>query len=229
MSMRKCIAFFLVLALLLLPGCKPRANTAFDPNPDGTLGPFRWGMTWTEAARADKRIADEFPEAWLGYPEAARKGPYFTITDGTFLGYKAVIELYFERLPEEGEDAPMRLVQMQARMLRSEEEPDYIPQVVSLTEACFPRELRAADDLCWTSAETFGDRVGMDRLAKEHPCWAENSLEWLGAKPLWSVTLQAPDGPADVYGSQASAVGHREFLYTAQGYYQVRAELLRGK
>ena len=230
--MRTCIVFLLVLALVLvLPGCgKKEPAPEYSLDPDGTLGPFRWGMTWVGAARADQRIAEEFPEARLGYGEAAGTGSSFRLklSGAVFLGHKANIVLFFQRFPEEGEGAPMRLSMIQANMMLEEGEWDYISLVAARMEACSPAPV-PAEAGGWGSGKTLRDRVSRDRLREAYPTRGEESLDYLAERPLWTVTVQRLDGPADMYGSQTAASGHREFTYTATGYCQVLADILTGR
>ena len=231
--MRRCIALLLILALVLvcLPSCgKKEPAPEYSLNPDGTLGPFRWGMTWTAAARADQRIADEFPEARLGNAEATGKGSSFRLilSDAVFLDHRADIELFFQRFPEEGEGAPMRLSMIRAYMMLEEGEPDYIPLAAARMEAGSPAPV-TAEDGSWVSGKTIRDRVSRDKLREAHPEMGEESLDYLAARPLWTVTVQSLKDPADVYGSQTAASGHRKFTYTATGYSQVLADILTGR
>ena len=231
--MRRCTAFLLVLALVqvCLPSCgKKEPAPEYSLNPDGTLGSFRWGMTWTAAARADQRIADEFPEARLGYAEATGKGSSFRciLSDAVFLGHRADIDLFFQRFSEEGEGAPMRLSMIQANMMLEEGERDYISLVAARMEACSPAPV-PVEAGSWGSGKTLRDRVSRDRLREAYPTRGEESLDYLAERPLWTVTVQSLDGPADVYGSQTAVSGHREFTYTATGYCQVLADILTGR
>lgn len=228
--MRKAAAFLLLFALLLLPGCGNRAPKDDRPltlNPDGTLGPFRWGMTWVGAARADQRIAEEFPEARLGYGEAAGTGSSFRLklSGAVFLGHKADIVLFFQRFPEEGEGAPLRLSMIQANMTLAEGEPDYISMAAARMEDDSPAVV-TAEGSSWVSGKTLGDRVSRDRLREAQPGRGEESLDWLTSQPLWSVTVQSQDVPAVIYGSRTASGEHREFTYTATGYLQVLADIL---
>ena len=222
--MRKFYAFLLILALALLPGCGNRAPTSFTPNRDGTVGRFRWGMTVEQACQADERIAAEHNDPrWPDEHTAKAESYRCNIDEVEFLGKTTSLVLFFCRIPSEGAEAPLRLTQIRAVLFLEEGDPDYTPLVAKQVSS----RLKETAEGLWESAETLGDRVPRSALAELYPDWGEETLDRFCANPLCSVQVQSLNGPIDVYGTESSTTGYREFYYTAAGYYQVLGEILK--
>ena len=215
--MRKCIAFLLLLALILglLSGCGRKAPADEGPlgiNPDGTIGLLRWGMTREEAEKADRRIVfSTGPETPAG------------VWNGEFLEHQAGMALHFRSFPEEGENAPERLWLIRVSFNLERGEPDYIP-IVGAYFTGEPAE-RSYGYGGWASTETLEDRVPMERLEALYPEGVENGQI---TQPLWQAGAISTIGPQDA-GGIPSQIGDREFSYNAVGYLQVIAELLKGR
>lgn len=223
--MRKAIAFLLILALLLLPGCGNRTSKDFTPNRDGTVGRFRWGMTLAQACRVDERIAARFPTRVERPDENVPEGELFRLPleEVTFLGHPASLVLWFQRLPEPKKDDLLRLTRIDAYMFLKDGEPDYIPRVGD----CFSGNTMASTgEDSWASPKTLEDKVGRQTLEKTYPTWSAESLDRIAVQPLYSVHAESLNGPRDVFGSTRATDGDREFNYIAVGYYAALAEAL---
>ena len=105
--MRRLLAMLLVFALLLLPGCgKTVKPPQYNLNPDGTVDNLRWGMTYAQAARMVKQIAQEHPDAWLGDEPEGTEATVF-MPQGTILGYgTGYVHLIFRHFTAEGKRSP---------------------------------------------------------------------------------------------------------------------------
>ena len=101
--MRRLLALLLVFALLLLPGCgKTEKTPQYNLNPDGTVDSLRWGMTYAQAARKVKQIAQEHPDVWWGYEPEGTEVTVF-MPQGTFLDYwTGYVHLIFRHFTAEG-------------------------------------------------------------------------------------------------------------------------------
>ena len=86
--MRRLLVLLLVLALVLLPGCGRRVQPTpeYSLNPDGSPDRLRWGMTYTQAARLVKQIAQDHPDARWGWYEPTRTELTVGLQNGHFLG-----------------------------------------------------------------------------------------------------------------------------------------------
>ena len=215
-----------ILVLAMLAGCtgklevKPTPTPAdLRPNPDGTLGNLRWGMTWEEAGRADGRIV--FPEdaAPKGKDNKLDERPDVLIQGVDFLGHTADLELAFEYF---GEEKQPRLTMLRVLLFLKDGEPDYIP----LVGECIDAANRDVGE--WTSPETLGETVSREALKEFYPDWAEEDLDTIAARPLWFAFVQSLNGPSDVYGFETVTTGDREFTYFAAGYSQVQAQVMAG-
>ena len=221
--MRKLLAFLLILALALLPGCGNRAPTSFTPNGDGTVGRFRWGMTVAQAARVDSRLAEVLPDPEWPDNTIPEGGSWrWDIPDIEFLGHTSSLVFTFQRFPAEGGDAPLRLVRISAFLFLADGEPDYIPLVGEKVSS----RMKETAVGCWDSVETLGDRISRSVLTAKYPDRTEEELDTLSLNPLRSVHVLSTDGPADGAGFGHAVTGDREFTYYATGYYQVLAEAL---
>ncbi len=223
--MRKAIAFLLILALLLLPGCGNRTPKNFTPNRDGTLGRFRWGMTIAQACRVDERIAAMYPTRVEQTDENVPEGELFRLTleEVTFLGHPAGLVLWFQRLPEQEKDDLLRLTRIDAYMFLKDGEPDYIPRVGARFSG---NTMAPTGEDSWASPKTLEDKVGRQTLEKTYPTWSVESLDRIALQPLYSVHVESLNGPRDVFGSTRATDGDREFNYIAVGYYAALAEAL---
>ncbi len=221
---KKRLLLLLLLLSVTLSGCGGRSPKRFSPNPDGTVGRFRWGMTIAEACQADERIAAEHNDPrWPDEHTAEGERYRCNIDEVDFLGHPTSLELYFRRIPSEGAEAPLRLTQIRAVLFLEEGDPDCIPLVAKRVSS----RLKETAEGLWESAETLADRVPRSALAECFPSWSEENLDTYSASPLCSVQVQSLSGPADVCGTESSTSGYREFYYIAVGYYQVLGEILK--
>ncbi len=239
--MRRCVVFLLIF-LLLLPGCAGRQAAALEPNRDGTLGKLRWGMTPEEAAKADSRVRFS--------PKAAEDGSVpedreFVTEEVRFLDHTAALKLFFHRYRQEGENAPLRLYQITLWFRCGEGDPDC---TLLLTQALGEKNLREVYDAPrwdrdgnfrfhrarelpeieqgWRSEETLSDRVSWEAVEAAYPTLTEEQLaERYYGDPLFRITVQSYD--PETFTSTGS--GERQFGYLAQGRYLVLAELLEGR
>lgn len=221
---KKRLLLLLLLLSVTLSGCGGRSPKQFSPNPDGTVGRFRWGMTIAEACQADERIAAEHNDPpWPDEHTAEAESYHCNIDEVEFLGKTTSLVLFFCRIPSEGAEAPLRLTQIRAVLFLEEGDPDY----TSLVAKQVSSRLKETAEGLWESPETLGDRVPRSALAEFYPDWGEETLDRFCANPLCSVQVQSLNGPIDVYGTESSTTGYREFYYTAAGYYQVLGEILK--
>ena len=213
--MRKAVAFLLLFALLLLPGCGNRAPKDDRPltlNPDGTLGNLRWGMRYAEAVNADSRIR-------LGTSD----DPNLNICEVEFLGKRWTLSLTFgppATMAGYVGDGVSRLGRMTLSPL---EEGSWEELVEPLEAVLGPRNITARyvgpewDEegrftcssheglpkwaWAWESAETMGSRLTDRELAAAYP-YAEdlNALRW--GTPLFTVYFQYRDARDNWYSYQ---------------------------
>ena len=213
--MRRSLAFLLVLALLLLPGCGPKAQKADGPltlNPDGTLGNLRWGMRYAEAFHADSRIIP-----------GTGGDPNLESCTVEFLGKQWTLTLVFgasAHMSGHVRDGVRRLTRLELSPLEGgswEElvEPleavlgprNITARYVSPTWdeegnfSCLTRERIPQWAWAWTSGETMGDLLTEKELAAAYP-YAEDLNASRFGTPLFTLYFQYWD-----------AVGHWTYSY----------------
>lgn len=208
--MRRLLALLLVFALLLLPGCGKRADPprAYTLNPDGTVDNLRWGMTYAQAARRVKQIAQEHPDAWWGYEPEGTEVTVF-MPQGTFLGFwTGYVHLIFRHFTAEGSRSPLRLAEIRA---------SFSPEA-ELEDLCFRAEealtlMEPKSAWSWTSPETLGDRASREAIDEAYKGYTEEFIQRKCDTPLYTVSVSNAE------------YGHK--LLTANGYYAVLAEILK--
>lgn len=188
--MRKAVAFLLILALLLLPGCSKTEETPrYTLNPDGTIGDLCWGMTFTEAARAEKSIAHIYPgAAFLGSQPTDKSSLRIRLPNGEFLGTGAhVVELSFQRISKERKETPpLRLTEIRILVIRKTEETglaDWAGACLTLME---PTAINT-----WTSVGTLGDRVPRDVLQEAFRDNTEAYIDSLCGVALYTASASS--------------------------------------
>ncbi len=200
--MRRLLALLLVFALVLLPGCRRRAlpKPEYTLNPDGTVDSLRWGMTYAQAARTVKQIAQEHPDAWLGDEPEGTKATVF-MPQGTILGYgTGYVHLIFRHFTAEGKRSPLRLAEIRV---------SFYPEA-ELEDLCFRAEealtlMEPKSAWSWTSPETLGDRASREAIEKTYRGYTEESVQRKCDTPLYTVPV--------------SYAEYRHKLLTANRYY----------
>ena len=212
--MRRLFSILLMVFLLLLPGCSKTEETPhYTLNPDGTIGDLRWGMTFTEAARAEKGIADIYPgAAFLGLQPTDKSILPIHLPKGEFLGIDTpvIVELYFQRISKErNQTPPLRLTEIRIFIVS-------ITEKVDLTDwagACLTRMEPATEQTAinaWTSAETLGDRVPRDILQKAFRYNTEAFIDSLCGKALYTASADTATRlfTGGYYQALAAALGY---------------------
>lgn len=205
--MRRLLALLLVFALLLLPGCSKTEETPqYNLNPDGTVDNLRWGMTYAQAARTVKQIAQEHPDAWWGYePEGTEVTVFMPL--GAFLGYwPGYVHLIFRHFTAEGKRSPLRLAEIRVSFSPEAELEDLCSRAEEALTLMEPKSAWS-----WASPETLGDRASREAIGKTYRGYTEESVQRKCDTPLYTVSVSNADG-------------HK--LLTANGYYAVLAAIL---
>lgn len=205
--MRRLLALLLVFALLLLPGCSKTEETPqYNLNPDGTVDNLRWGMTYAQAARTVKQIAQEHPDAWWGYePEGTEVTVFMPL--GAFLGYwPGYVHLIFCHFTAEGKRSPLRLAEIRVSFSPEAELEDLCSRAEEALTLMEPKSAWS-----WASPETLGDRASREAIEKTYRGYTEESVQRKCDTPLYTVSVSNADG-------------HK--LLTANGYYAVLAAIL---
>lgn len=207
--MRRLLALLLVFALLLLPGCGKRADSprAYTLNPDGTVDNLRWGMTYAQAARRVKQIAQEHPDAWWGYePEGTEVTVFMPL--GVFLGYwPGYVHLIFRHFTAEGKRSPLRLVEIRVSFSPEAELEDLCSRAEAALTLMEPKSAWS-----WTSSDTLGDRASREAIEETYRGYTEEFIQRKCDMPLYTVSV--------------SYAEYRHKLLTANGYYAALAEIL---
>ena len=208
--MRRLLALLLVFALLLIPGCgKKRADPPrkYTLNPDGTIDSLRWGMTYVQAARTVKQIAQEHPDVWWGYEPEGTEVTVF-MPQGTFLDYwTGYVHLVFRHFTAEGKRSPLRLTEIRV---------SFYPEA-ELEDLCSRAEealtlMRTKTAWSWTSSETLGDRASREVIEEIFKGYTEEFIQQKCDMPLYTVSV--------------SNTEYRHKLFAANGYYAALAEIL---
>ena len=245
--MRKLLALLLILALLLLPGCSPKARKDDSPltlNPDGTLGNLRWGMRYAEAANADSRIL-------LG----SDRDPNEDSCVVEFLGRRWTLTLCFEaigRLDGYVQDEVHRLTRL---VLNPLEAGNWAELVEPLEAVLGPRNITARytnpewDEegrfscsaqeglpqwaWAWGSRETLGSRLTDRELAAAYP-YAEDLSALRCGTPLFTVYFVYRDARENWYDYQTLQTTHLPAvletelpILVMEGGYAVEAQLIK--
>ena len=208
--MRRLFSVLLMVFLLLLPGCGNRAPKDDGPltlNPDGTVDSLRWGMTYAQAARKVRQIAQEHPDAWWGYePEGTEVTVFMPL--GVFLGYwPGYVHLIFRHFTAEGKRSPLRLVEIRVSFSPEAELEDLCSRAEAALTLMGPKSAWS-----WTSPETLGDRVSRESIEEAYRGYTEEFIQRKCDMPLYTVSV--------------SYAEYRHKLLTANGYYAALAEIL---
>ena len=205
--MRRLLALLLVFALLLLPGCSKTEETPqYNLNPDGTVDNLPWGMTYVQAARTVKQIAQEHPDVWWGYEPEGTEVTVF-MPQGTFLDYwTGYVHLVFRHFTAEGKRSPLRLTEIRVSFYPETELEDLCSRAEEALTLMEPKSAWS-----WASPETLGDRASREAIEKTYRGYTEESVQSKCDTPLYTVSVSNADG-------------HK--LLTANGYYAVLAAIL---
>ena len=206
--MRKCTSFILVLVLLLLTGCSRTEKTPqYTLNPDGTVGKLRWGMTYAQAARRVKQIAQEHPDAWWGYEPEGTEVTVF-MPQGALLGHwTASVRLIFRHFTAEGKRSPLRLAEIRIAFSPDAELEDLCSRA---EEALTLMGLKT--QWSWAALETLEDRASREAIAEAYKGYTEEFIQRKCDMPVYTVSVSYTD--------------YQHKLLTASGYYAVLAEIL---
>lgn len=212
--MRRLFSVLLMVFLLLLHGCgKTEETPQYNLNPDGTIGDLRWGMTFTQAARAEKGIAHIYPgAAFLGSQPTDKSTLRIRLPDGEFLGTNipVIVELYFQRISKErNQTPPLRLTEIRIFIVS-------ITEKVDLTDwagACLTRMEPVTEPAAisaWASAETLGDRVPRDILQEAFRYNTEAYIDSLCGKALYTASTDTATRlfTGGYYQALAAALGY---------------------
>lgn len=187
--MRRLLALLLVFALVLLPGCRHRAlpTPEYTLNPDGTVDRLRWGMTYTQAARVVKQIAQDHPDARWGWYEPTGTELTVRLPDGRFLGtYTCAFELHFRRFSAEGKGSHLRLADI--RIVMGPYDGVELEDMAARAETALTG-LEPVKDCAWASPETLGQRVGREALEALWPGYLEGFIQRRYDSPLVAADL----------------------------------------
>lgn len=189
--MKKNIPILLLCFVLsfALMGCGrgEKQTTRYALNPDGTLNQLRWGMTFAQAAQAEKGIAKDNDQTQTQLEQGKDEGSELIVSlpPGELLGIWAqVLELRFCRLPEEGNDAPLRLTDIRILAGPEAEREDLATQAESALTM-----LEKEGYSSWKSADTLGAHVTGEALKKVHPNWSEGTIMGALDMPLYSASV----------------------------------------
>lgn len=212
--MRRLLALLLVLALVLLPGCGRRAQPTpeYSLNPDGSPVRLRWGMTYTQAARVVKQIAQDHPDARWGWYEPTGTELTVGFPSGHFLGtYTSVFELHFRRFSAEGRGSHLRLADI--RIVVGPYDGVELEELAARAEAVLTG-LRPVKDFSWASPETLGQQVGREAVEALWPGYMEGFIQRRYDSPLVTASV---------------TMGNYQYKTLAiDGYYAALAEVLEG-
>ena len=208
-AVRKLLALLLILALLPLPGCGKREYPprAYTLNPDGTVDSLRWGMTYAQAARKVRQIAQEHPDAWWGYEPEGTEVTVF-MPQGAILGYgTGYVRLIFRHFTAEGSRSPLRLAEIRVSFYPEAELEDLCSRAEEALTLMEPKSAWS-----WTSPETLGDRVSRESIEEAYRGYTEEFIQRKCDMPLYTVSV--------------SNAEYRHKLLTANGYYAALAAIL---
>lgn len=208
--MRRLFSVLLMVFLLLLPGCGNRAPKDDGPltlNPDGTVDSLRWGMTYAQAARKVKQIAQEHPDAWWGYEPEGTEVTVF-MPQGAILGYgTGYVHLIFRHFTAEGSRSPLRLAEIRVSFYPEAELEDLCSRAEEALTLMEPKSAWS-----WTSPETLGDRASREVIEEFFKGYTEEFIQRKCDTPLYTVSVSNAE------------YGHK--LLTANGYYAALAAIL---
>ena len=187
--MKRFVLFALCTALLLsLMGCGSRETvTRYTLNPDGSLNKLRWGMTFAQAAKAEKGIAkdNDQTQAALEHGRDGENTLWISLPPGEFLeNWAEQVRLRFSRFPSEGESAPLRLVEIQVLMGPEADK----AALVSRAEAALTA-LTPSGHGSFASSETLGDRIGKEALSAAYPEWSAVTVKSMRELPLVNAAV----------------------------------------
>ena len=144
-------------------------------NPDGTVDKLRWGMTYTQAARVLKQIAQDHPDARWGWYEPTGTEVTVHLRNGHFLGsYSNALELHFRRFSAEGAGSHLRLADI--RIVTGPFD-GVEPEVMAARAEEALTGLEPLKDWAWASPETLGERVGREALEALWPGYLEEFIQ----------------------------------------------------
>ena len=181
---KRIIIVGVLLVLVIISGCGRRVvpTPEYTLNPDGTVDKLSWGMTYTQAARVVKQIAQEHPDARWGWFEPSGTELTVRLPDGHFLGtYTSVFELHFRRFSAEGKGSHLRLAEIRVGV--SPTANVELEELAVRAEAALTG-LEPAEECSWASSETLGERVGQEALEALWTGYQEDSIQHRYDSPL---------------------------------------------
>ena len=187
---KKILILLLCLVFpVALMGCGSgdRKISQYTLNPDGTLNKLQWGMTFAQAAQAEKGIAkDNYQtQTQLEQGKDAGRELIVSLPPGELLGIWAqVLELRFCRLAEEGNNAPLRLTDIRILVGHEVEREDLACKAESALTV-----LEIEGNSSWKSADTLGAYVTGEAMKKVYPNWAEETIRGCLDMPLYSASV----------------------------------------
>ncbi|MBR5701275.1 MAG: hypothetical protein IKX47_02315 [Oscillospiraceae bacterium] len=212
--MKKNIPILLLCLVLsfALMGCGrgEKQTIRYTLNPDGTLNKLQWGMTFAQAAQAEKSIAKDNYQTQTQLEQGKDAGEELTILlpQGQLLDLgTSTVQLRFCRIAEEGEGAPLRLTDIRVLFGPGVEREDLSDRVEGALTA-----MEAAGYSSWAAAAILGDRIRRAALEKARPDWSEEIIQRKLESPLYTASV---------------GIAEYEHVHlSTRGYYQALGEVL---